>query len=448
MTVTGSLSVVVLDAVRYEVLHKGLNLGLLNSSFSVAGLNFLWSQGFLSAFDGKYWVPTRIWIFSVITFCCILVSTVGPASALLLIPSSVWQTSGRTEFYLGGTEDQLWPSRLTIDHTGPNICLDSPPRLLAVCPFGGLQRLADRLQNPVLTGFEIALDDQGVPRTINGHAPAYGLAAHQQASNETWAWAVRGDASLMMNDLGHKYSIAQSFATGRNRHLRDFVNGGHQVSESRIPVGRAVCGPPIEIRNDTRTLPFPILARNHQWRDISFGLDQTWGPVADFQVEDLQKLDRTTEANRARAKWVVLTSEFGAATAGTAFVSYNSTHAVGRGCTIDCRWAVGQTFRERNTLLGAYSSHIGKPVQLSGNTYWPPGYTDFFDPNWLPWYGDTIKVDQAWLDAAFPVYVETSDGHSVNLTTFDTLLQPVVANPSLTMSADPATAWSALLSLE
>ena len=172
---------------------------------------------------------------------------------------------------------------------------------------------------------------------ISGHSPTFGAGPGQQASNHTWPWTVRGDVALLMNDMGYKYDIARSLATGRSKRLNDFVAGTLQISESRIPVGRAVCGPPVAIGNNTRTLPFPVLSRDSQWRNTSYGLGPNWGPTEGFQVDNLRELSLAADVHVARAKWVALTSDFGTATAGVAFVSSNATYAVGRRCTVDGR---------------------------------------------------------------------------------------------------------------
>jgi hypothetical protein len=93
LTIGGSLAVVVLDVIRHQLLHDGINLGLLSSGLSFNVLNFLWSPDFLSAFRTKRPLGFKIWLCSVILLCCILVSIVGQASALLCIPIQLWLRS-------------------------------------------------------------------------------------------------------------------------------------------------------------------------------------------------------------------------------------------------------------------------------------------------------------------------------------------------------------------
>lgn len=447
MTITGSLTVVALDVIRHQLLNEGINIGLLSSGFSFIGLNFLWSPNLLSTFRTKYLPWSKIRLSSIIILCCILAAVVGPASALLFIPVQVWKDYGGTEFYLGGTDNQLWPNHFTANHSGPEICHQNPPVLETVCPYGGFQTLSNGLRFPPSSSFQILLDDRKLRRIVNGHTYTYGL---NVTTTETWAHTPRGDTSHFLQDLHYKQTRAQRIATGRNRRLRDFTDGGYMMSEGRIPVGRTVCGPTAVIKDDTAALLFPVLASDHKWRNISsFGIDQTWGPLKELKIGGLQRIEITTKPTQVRAKWVALGSEFGAATAGMAVVSQNQTTAIGRACTLDCRWALGQTFRKGNIVLNAFETLIGKPPKTTGSTFWDFGRADFFDPSLVPWYGDTIKVDQEWLDTLSTWSVLSSDAGGYNMSGIEALLDAtVIASPEHTMFLGPESAYDSLVMLE
>ncbi|ERF75703.1 hypothetical protein EPUS_01533 [Endocarpon pusillum Z07020] len=222
------------------------------------------------------------------------------------------------------------------------------------------------------------------------------------------------------------------------------------MSEGQIPVGRTVCGPAAVIEDDTEALPFPILASDHKWRNISsFGTDQTWGPLKELKIGGLQRIEITTKLTQARAKWVALGSEFGAATAGMAVVSQNRTTAIGRACTLDFRWALGQTFRKGDIVLNAFETLIGKPPQTSGSTFWDFGRASFFHEGLVPWYGDTIKVDQEWLDTMSTWSVLSNDAGGYNMSGFEALLDAtVVASPDHTMFLGPESTYDSLVTLE
>jgi hypothetical protein len=312
-----------------------------------------------------------------------------------------------------------------------------------------LDRILDAPSSP---GWQFLVDDRGAPRLINGCSPDGDTTTDQQLWPETWAYTVRGDTSFNMRDLGYKYGIAQCFATGRSRRLRDFIGGAYSISEGQIPVTRTVCGPPVLVDNNTRSLPFPILAPDHKWRNVPFGPNQDWGPLADVELSDLQH--RELASSQARAKWVTLNSTLGAATAGLAFVSQNSTTTIGIGCTIDSRWALGQTFRSDSSPFLSFDVHIGKPVKPVGNSY--AGYKpqDFFDAKITPSYGQTIKADQDWLDSISPLYsIASSDEDGYNMTTFEALLDATYLSSPAIFAYDQASSMltgqgSSILTLE
>ncbi|KAF7509850.1 hypothetical protein GJ744_007361 [Endocarpon pusillum] len=273
--------------IRYQLINGGINLGLLGSGFSFIGLNFLWSPNFASIFRATYAPTSKIKLLFVIVLCSILVAVVGPASALLFIPAQVWKGHRGTEFYLGGTDNQLWPNHFTANHSGLEICRQNPPVLEMVCPYGGFQTLSNGLLFQPDTAFENLLDDKSIRRIIRGYTYSYLLDADHQRTSEIWVHTSRGDTSHMLGDLADKHHTAEKIATGRNRRLRDFIDESYLISEGRIPVGRTVCGPTVVIENDTEALPFPVLAPDHKWHNISFGLDKTSGPLRELKIGGL-----------------------------------------------------------------------------------------------------------------------------------------------------------------
>jgi hypothetical protein len=73
------------------------------------------------------------------------------------------------------------------------------------------------------------------------------------------------------------------------------------------------------------------------------------------------------------------------------------------------RWALHQTFNKRNTVMNAIESQIGQQSIPIGPAYCGLDRQDFFDQDLTPWYGETIKVDQEWLDAMSPWSILTND---------------------------------------
>jgi hypothetical protein len=78
--------------------------------------------------------------------CCVLAATVGPASALLCVPIKLWLPAASTEYYIVGTEEQLYPLTLTANHTGPDYCKESPLRFNGQCLHAGWKDLYGQVQ--------------------------------------------------------------------------------------------------------------------------------------------------------------------------------------------------------------------------------------------------------------------------------------------------------------
>lgn len=431
-----------LDVIRFQLVRDGISLGLLSSGFSVVGLNFLWSPEFLSIIRTRLSVLTKIWLGCVIVTACVLISVVGPASALLFTPTQVWKQSARAEFYVGGNEQQLWPTHLTSNHTGPAICQQNPSSALYSCPYGGYRSLFNTLGQLPSPAFQVILSDWSVRREMKGRTYSYPAGVAESA--ETWAYTSRCDVASLLNDMNYKYAIAQSYATGRNRRLRDFNSGSYYITEEKIPVGRSVCGPSVVIQNDTRALPFPVLDPDRAWRNKSLGPFQTQGKVEYFPIANLLHTN-TTQSNQISSKWLALNSTFGAATAGLVIMAQNDTTTVGRTCTLDCRWALGQTFLRPSTTFATFEVQLGKPSKLNGNVYLGADYADFFDPAVRPWYGETIKADQQWLDAISPKFISTDDGTGYNISAFDALLALRGGDSMQMMSPDPLANYDAVV---
>lgn len=453
MAITGSLGLVVMHAIRYELINTGLSLGILHSNFALTGLNYLWSQEFWSVLTELSWNKRRLVLCLFIVGCCVLASVVGPASALLLIPSAAWQETGRTEYYLGGDEAELWPQRLSKDFVGPEGCLEPGNQTLEACLSGGMSRLLALFQQRqwVRNGYKVAMDDVNERQTITGFLPNYDDPLYNNSNHfaqETWALAARGDVSWSMNNLDDTYRISRQHASGLRRRLLDYVGDGLQISETKLPVGRVICGPMTPLSNDAMALSFPVLTSDQEWQPATLNPYDSSGPIADLHIEDLPSLFNTTTEDQARAKLVTLPQEFGSTTAGVVFVSSNSTYAVGRGCSVDFRWAVGQVHRESYSFLGLYTSHLGPPGKFSGNIYQSPNYQDFFHPYYQLSDVPTITADQIWLDTVFPISNYPSLDQGPDFTTFEILLQYFLADPGLTMSGNEALAWQSRLSLE
>lgn len=360
-----------------------------------------------------------------------MTAIVGPASALLCIPTESWKPYGWTHFYLNGTDEDHWPSQVTARHTGPAFCSEFNRSTLRLCPAGGSEGLRARLLLNPDAVFNIPMFDGGYSHVLHGCSPKIDYHTPDSLAMESWVMSPKLDVMDMLLDLTNSHNIAKTHATGRNRRLRDYIDGGYLISASKVVVGRTVCGPPRIVNESTKALPFPVLSADHRWRNLSHNtfVQGQWGPLLDHDVEGLYsyKVMSATKYTQARTKWVNLGPSYGAVTTGVAVISQNPYIVVARGCTLDYRWAMGQTFQSPNEF-NAFEAQIGEPTYPtdSRNSY-QRQILDFSDPQTLPYLGSTVKADEDWLDAAFPLHVLTPDPNGYNMTTLEAVLDGTTA---------------------
>lgn len=373
-----------------------------------------------------------------IIICCILVSVMGPSSALLFLPSQQWFSNGGTDFYIAGTMDQLWPQHLTVNHTGPPTCRQSPLPTLEFCPFSIMKSLLEHPQGPPeAPAWDLYLKNGAAPRLILGNSPnTRTISSSRPQVPEMWAWAVHGASLTHTNDLINRYNLAQKYATGRNKCLNRFINGGYSSQRGLIPVARTVCGPPQEIGVNTMSLPFPLLNSTEQWHKAPYRTPPTWGPLKELAIHGMQHLNFSNHVP-ARTKWMSLPPDFTGATAGLVHICQNESFTLARACAIDSRWAQGQTFRGSHNLVDAWSSSIGKFSELSDNVLVTERPFHFWDRAAL--YGKTIKAEQEWIDAISPLYGTDTDSNGFNMTVFEAVLNSsfkVLKDPSSILNDD------------
>ncbi|ETS86732.1 hypothetical protein PFICI_00560 [Pestalotiopsis fici W106-1] len=112
-----SLSNIALDLYRIKLMGNGLPLGLVTSGYRIGDLSYLKHSGLLLAFRSR---AATFAIF--IALASLLSIAMGPASAILMIPSTGWwefhDPTGTLSLDIGlepQAEIDSWPSRLDVD---------------------------------------------------------------------------------------------------------------------------------------------------------------------------------------------------------------------------------------------------------------------------------------------------------------------------------------------
>lgn len=113
MTAQASLAAIVFSYIRYEMsLGQGLPFGALFSGLQISQASYLWSMEFWGSICSKHLpVRRRTGLVLIVTVAIVLAVTVGPSSAILLIPRLEYWPAGATHIWLNVTSQDLWPDR-------------------------------------------------------------------------------------------------------------------------------------------------------------------------------------------------------------------------------------------------------------------------------------------------------------------------------------------------
>ena len=112
MTAQASIAAIVFSYVRYELsLGQGLPFGALFSGLQVSQASYLWSMEFWgSIYSTNISLRRKIFMAVTIIIAIFLAATVGPSSAILLIPRLDYWPAGSTDIWLNVTASELWPN--------------------------------------------------------------------------------------------------------------------------------------------------------------------------------------------------------------------------------------------------------------------------------------------------------------------------------------------------
>ena len=112
MTAQASIAAIVFTFVRHEVsIGQGLPFGALFSGLQVSQASYLWSMEFWGSLCAPGLSLRRKLAMAVtIIIAILLASTVGPSSAILLIPRLDYWPAGSTYIWVNATSQDLWPN--------------------------------------------------------------------------------------------------------------------------------------------------------------------------------------------------------------------------------------------------------------------------------------------------------------------------------------------------
>ncbi|KAI4268412.1 MAG: hypothetical protein L6R38_007850 [Xanthoria sp. 2 TBL-2021] len=268
MAMQSSLAVIVFCYVRH-VLFSGdaLPIGAFLSGLQLTQISYLWSMELWGIASAKIPLRRRLGVMSMIIIAVLLASTVGPSSAILLIPNLSYWPAGSTHIWLNTTAADLWPSRLDGSMV-PSYCSQAA-NVSSICPASEWHALSDYLSlaNGILPAaflgpftvspYSVQLTGQGSLRQLiiqhhiydNETAPYDQGAAQATTQHSAVADALSATSSLW--DIGIQNSDSPFFDQ------RDAVQS--IVADNFQPYTLASCGADvIEGKTDDRPIAFPI----------------------------------------------------------------------------------------------------------------------------------------------------------------------------------------------
>ena len=388
LLVIASITVVILhttiDALTNE---HGLPLGLYASGFSFAKISFFWSPSFLGGTSRLCKSPNRrlIVVYALTVLGGILGLTIGPASAVLMLPrTATWQQFATT-FWMNGTADDFWPDVLRAQHLGePQSC--SEGFVSGFCAQSGLPLLLvyDYYSRNKDGGFQIFTPDSGFPRIIDGTPKVKDISA------ESWTIAPHVATSHALTRL---WADPQWVAKGNSTGIQS------AQARSDAAVVRTVCSPDIVLtRNDTSEVSLPDLQAFETWtKDGKLGNERTIKLREPLWV---QRNGSRAENDYLTTVFITPDPDMSSVTTGVAVLGplTDQSERIAMACSIDARWNYAQHSMIKSNDRGigdvgdsVYAVLRGRTVQADLKTMTLP----LNDSSWRHVY-----ADQSWLKGA------------------------------------------------
>lgn len=347
LLIIASVSTVLFQIIRDELLHDGIPLGLATSALSFSRLSYFWSPAFwggtTSLVNLKKWRGVRV--LGLITLGGFIAITAGPASAVLMLPRPTNWHEFTTKFWLNGTADVYWPTKLTSDHTGGPHCtglegmntMNQPQCINKGLPF------LESFYAYSRTGarYEVFTPENSWPRVLQ--------AVPRGESAESWSVAPHATTSLVQGYLWydpHWFPLSL-----RPRGVR------YAHTPSRASAVRTVCNREVlNISNATYNVSLPVVPAYGLWAQE----DGHPGPFADIKLAKPlwgTNKDSLTDLTSLTTVWIP--ADMDSVTAGLVVLgelhSELDIYRLGVVCSIDARWN-----RAMHTYTASSVSGIGE----------------------------------------------------------------------------------------
>ena len=409
-----SLSTIVLQALRHELLEDGVPIGLLGSGIWFAQISSFWSPGFLVSAPYSLKKLRRFRLYMIIVMAGAIAAVVGPAAAVLLLPRSQNVPAGGTSYFLNGTAEQFWPS--TVDSSSElEVCSQPNATLYAVCPSGGYESLRLTLRNFNYSSFN--------SESRVGHFFDPLVQAKGYTTNNHWPWAtfeIQSPLSLVPPVISSvQLRSARSKTSAVQPHAATVIRQQQLVRQwnsAAFAYPRIINSSPSEYKYVAQLLASgsttnPWVRTRCAWaRNLSADAEEAyfpylyqsgdytlWADDAGPRSWNITMLNRT-ESSHIRTQWMSLPIEvFGVRETGTVtsglFLempwTYGSRIAIG--CAVAAAWHTGGVSSDSSANNNGWSNDISGPA--FGSWTDSPDASDTHKP---------IGLDVSWLNLLTP----------------------------------------------
>jgi hypothetical protein len=404
-----SLTTVVLQALRTELLSEGIPLGLLGCGIWYSSLSSFWSPEFWGALHWSCTGYKRARFLLLLVLAGGTATVIGPASAVLMLPRSQNIPAGGTSFYLDGTGDQYWPDTVTAS-SEPEFCAFLNATNYAICPSGGYGSLKRNLKT-----IDYAFP---CPRTGQNFAPecqAKGAEGNRKWNNfliqsplnmvppvlnsfqlldeyeRTAALQPHAATIIKMQQAVREWNTAASASKRRSLRQFQWTYDLETLGFTTSPWVRVKCTDAQNLSASATDAQFPYV----YWRDKSFPVPvyrNSTGFSGDARYGNISRLDRTA-SSRLRTQWVSLSKDrFGDVHSNQTIsgllieMPWVDGSRVALGCSVAASWHKSLLRSVRSTSYGAWS------VALSSYDYGNYGDSpDSVNSN------QPVELDESWL---------------------------------------------------
>lgn len=429
LLIIASVSTVLFQIVRDELLHDGIPLGLATSALSFSRLSYFWSPAFwggtTSLVNLNKWRGVRL--LGLITLGGLIAITAGPASAVLMLPRPSVSANNvinafqiqtnetkqnwhefTTKFWLNGAADVYWPTKLTSDHTGGLDCAG----IEGIDSLGGDQCINRGV--PFLESFyayytrlagsyEVFTPESAFPRILQAIPRVDGQSA------EAWSVAPHAATSLNQNRLWYDPHWFPQFRPRGDRSAH---------TSSQAAAVRTVCNrEALNISNTTYSVSLPVIPAYGLWAQE----DGHPGPFVDIKLaKPLWGTNKKALTDHTNLTTVWIPADMDSVTAGIVILgelhSELDTHRLGVVCSIDARWNRAMHTYTANSTTGFAQSGAFTSVTQSGRRSTQEIITKTLPMDNGDW--SHIAAEAEWLETLTPVVpIRTGPSSATFMTT-------------------------------